>query len=242
MRREGARASERSSSAQAANSGSEKSWARIATNGPKHAGTSNSSASASARSRAPERRASRASSASVPADGRHLRDLHSPAPERREQREDQLPEHRDVRPAVAWRRMRRERRPECRRARRSRGRARPATGRRPPDAEQRRKCGDRESCEPARARQGAQRVATPWKSAHGSQRSRSTSPFGQVVPNRRFVVFPAPSPQSVGGSPVFGRKWVRPDVMGRAATDSRCARLRGAGGHPARGPCSTRAG
>ena len=66
MRREGACASERSSSAQAANSGSEKSCARIATNGPKHAGTSSSNAIASARSRAPARRASRASSASVP--------------------------------------------------------------------------------------------------------------------------------------------------------------------------------
>ena len=67
MRRDGACASERRSSAQAANSGSEKSWPRIATSGPKQAGTSSSNAIAIARSRAPERRASRTSSASVPA-------------------------------------------------------------------------------------------------------------------------------------------------------------------------------
>ena len=66
MRREGARDSERSSSTQAANSGSEKSSARIATIGPKQAGRSSSRAIASPRSRAPECRASRASSASVP--------------------------------------------------------------------------------------------------------------------------------------------------------------------------------
>ena len=66
MRCEGARDSERSSSTQAANSGRENSSARIATIGPKQAGRSSSSATARARSCAPERLASRASSASAP--------------------------------------------------------------------------------------------------------------------------------------------------------------------------------
>ena len=66
MRFDGARDSDRRNRTQAAKSGSENSWARIATIGPKQAGRSSSSAMASARSLAPARLASRASRASVP--------------------------------------------------------------------------------------------------------------------------------------------------------------------------------
>ena len=78
-RREGACASKRSSSAQAANSWSEKSCARIATNGPKT--PDEQQQRNRERPLASPRGARRARAAQASADGRDLRDLH-PAPQR----------------------------------------------------------------------------------------------------------------------------------------------------------------
>ena len=250
MRRDGARVSERSSSAQAANSGSEKSWPRIATNGPKQAGTSSSSAIASARSCAPARRASRASSASVPATAATCAIC---APAARRASRAARRRARRARGRSASRRSRRSHRGRRRECRRRSAIARPSSASHGPSAASTLSSAANaviaSAASPpgrARARSGSPRLGRALMALNlvGRRSASRASPFGRGLPRRTFVVLAAPSPQSVGGSPVFGRKWVRPDVMGRRRIH---VHARGAGGHRAlpgravRRACASRA-
>ena len=162
--------------AQAANSGSEKSSARIATSGPKQAGRSSSRAIASAallRARAPRVAREQRHGAG---DGGHLRDLHAATSKCTQHPEHELAERRDIRPAGA------RRRGVGHAVRNAAAIRDPATELREPGpvgrlhAQQRREGRDRERGEPAWARQRAQRIATAWESAHCSQRSPVSTP------------------------------------------------------------------
>ena len=177
MRCDGARDSERRSRTQAAKSGSENSSARIATIGPKQAGRSSSRATASARSCAPARLASRASSASVPATAATWAICTPRLPSVPSSANISSPSAgtlcqpvlgadaygHAVRDAAALG----DRAPEL-------GQPRAVGGL---HAQQGRDGRDRERREPARARQGAQRIAAPWESAHGSQPSGALAAY-----------------------------------------------------------------
>ena len=171
MRFDGARDSDRSSSTQAANSGRENSWARMATIGPKQAGRSSSSAMASARSFAPARLASRASRASVPATAATWAICSPRLPTVPSSANTSSPSTGTLcQPARGRRRVGhavRDAAPARDRTAQL-GQPRAIGGL---HAQQGRNGRHGERREPARARQGAQRIAAPRESAHGSQPS-----------------------------------------------------------------------
>ena len=173
--------------------------ARRAGRGSRRAGRSRPARAAATRSRArararPPRRASRTSSASVPATAATCATCTPAAAERREQREDQLAEHRDVRPAA---RSRPSHRGSPSGIPPRSAIARPSSASHGPSAASTLSSAANavtaSAASPPGLCQGAQRVASPRECAHGSQPSGGrSSPFGRGPPRRRFVVLEAP--------------------------------------------------